>query len=784
MPQYGHTLLFGAFVTPSARAPHRLIALASLCERAGLDLLTVQDHPYHPEFLEAWTLLSYLAARTERIRVALNVANLPLRQPAVLARAVASLDRLTHGRVELGLGAGYFWDAIEALGGPRRRPREAVTALREAIDIIRGLWDIHATQPLTVEGTSYRVEGARRGPAPAHRIELWVGGYRPRMLRLIGEKADGWLPSLAYLESLDDLRIGNQLIDEAAAASGRSPTAIRRLLNIHGRFHPERRGFLVGPVSQWVEELAELALTYGVSAFILASDERSVLERFTREVAPRVRELIAVERRDGRAAPAPLRPPIVLTSGRGDGGTTRPGPITRSSLPYRLARCAILPDDPWYEEFRSVYMAEGAPAVVLLCEAVEDVVMAVEFARAYPEYPLSIRSGRHGIAGLSTNDGGIVIDLSRLDQVEVLDPEERLVRLGAGATWGRVAQELAAYGWAMTSGNYGDVGVGGLATAGGLGWLLRSQGLTIDHLVAAEVVLADGRVVQADSSTLPELFWAVRGAGHMVGVVTSVVLRVFELSDVVFATLLFDASDTATLIERWASFCAAAPDDLTSFLWLLPRRRNAPALGQVFVVLANPRIDRAAVLLTTLSRIGRLLDQQAVRVPYAGLVQPYDALKVGQQTVKIRNGFLPVMTPADADALATLLAHPLTVLVELRTMGGAARRVDPSATAFAHRWQDWFVSAWFRPASVEEQDAAWSLIAPRLQGLYAAYTSDVRPERVLEAYPEATARRLAAIKRQYDPANLFRRGLVVTEDLLVPGGLGSVSPIRGSDGER
>src|SRR3954462_11683451 len=141
MPDYGHDLSFGTFITPQNQRPDEVIALAKLTERAGLDLATFQDHPYQPAFLDTWTLLSWVAAQTEPLRVAPNVLNLPLRQPAVLARSAASLDLLSGGRLELGLGAGAFWDPIVAMGGKKLTPGQAVDALSEAIDVIRQLWD-------------------------------------------------------------------------------------------------------------------------------------------------------------------------------------------------------------------------------------------------------------------------------------------------------------------------------------------------------------------------------------------------------------------------------------------------------------------------------------------------------------------------------------------------------------------------------------------------------------------------------------------------------------------
>ncbi|HVT66471.1 MAG TPA: LLM class flavin-dependent oxidoreductase, partial [Trebonia sp.] len=182
MPDYGHPLRFGSFITPVNSPAAQPVRLAVLSEELGLDLVTFQDHPYQPSFLDTWTLLSWAGARTERVQLSGNVLNLPLRQPAVLARAAASLDLLSEGRVSLGIGAGGFWDAIEAMGGRRLDPRQAVDALEEALAVIRGIWDAAERRALRLDGDYYRVSGAKRGPAPAHDIPVWVGAYKPRML--------------------------------------------------------------------------------------------------------------------------------------------------------------------------------------------------------------------------------------------------------------------------------------------------------------------------------------------------------------------------------------------------------------------------------------------------------------------------------------------------------------------------------------------------------------------------------------------------------------------------
>jgi alkanesulfonate monooxygenase SsuD/methylene tetrahydromethanopterin reductase-like flavin-dependent oxidoreductase (luciferase family)/hemerythrin-like domain-containing protein len=314
MTDYGHPLLFGSFITPAADDPDRTVELATRSEQAGLDLVTFQDHPYQPAFLDTWTLISFVAARTSRVRLAANVTNLPLRPPAVLARSVASLDLLSGGRVELGLGAGAFWDAIEAMGGRRLRPGQAVAALDEAIEVIRQTWAADQRGGVRVPGDFYQVNGAKRGPAPAHGVGIWLGAYKPGMLALTGRAADGWLPSLSYLQP-GDLAAGNKIIDESAQQAGRSPDQIRRLLNVSGRFGPASRGPLDGPAEQWAEELADLALSDGISAFILAGDDPEDLSRFAGEVAPAVRELVDAGRTAAPSAPsAPSAPATSVTS--------------------------------------------------------------------------------------------------------------------------------------------------------------------------------------------------------------------------------------------------------------------------------------------------------------------------------------------------------------------------------------------------------------------------------------------------------------------------------------
>ena len=303
MPDYEHDLLFGIGVAPSAAHFEGVLALAELADDLGLDIIGLQDHPYQPAFMDTWTLLAYIAAQTQRVRLFTDVLNIPLRPPAIVARSAASLDILSAGRVELGVGAGYFLEPMEAMGAPRRTRAELVDALDEAITVIRAMW--RPGPPVHFKGRHVVLDGAQPGPQPHHAIAIWVGAYKRRMLELTGRAGDGWIPSLGYAAPADLAQM-NTIIDEAALAAGRHPSDIRRGFNVSGQFSAERSGFLKGPTSMWADQLAELALRDGISAFILgaAPGSESDVRTWSSDVAPAVREAVAKHRRQASAAAA------------------------------------------------------------------------------------------------------------------------------------------------------------------------------------------------------------------------------------------------------------------------------------------------------------------------------------------------------------------------------------------------------------------------------------------------------------------------------------------------
>jgi alkanesulfonate monooxygenase SsuD/methylene tetrahydromethanopterin reductase-like flavin-dependent oxidoreductase (luciferase family) len=292
---YGRDLEFGASVAPLADPPDFAKRVSVAADRAGLNLVGIQDHPYQRRFLDTWTLISTLVPVTDRIRFFPDVACLPLRPPAMLAKAAATLDVLSRGRIDMGLGAGFFWDAIEAMGGPRRSPGEAVRSVEEAIQVMRLVWS--EERSVRFDGEIYSLKGMRPGPHPAHDIGVWVGAGGLRMLDLIGRLADGWVPSMGWATP-DRLPEMHGRIDEGAARAGRDPGEIRRAYNISGMIGETVESPLSGPASTWIEQLTSFALEYGMDTFIYwpAEDHVRQIELFASEVVPAVREVVASQR--------------------------------------------------------------------------------------------------------------------------------------------------------------------------------------------------------------------------------------------------------------------------------------------------------------------------------------------------------------------------------------------------------------------------------------------------------------------------------------------------------
>jgi FAD/FMN-containing dehydrogenase len=421
----------------------------------------------------------------------------------------------------------------------------------------------------------------------------------------------------------------------------------------------------------------------------------------------------------------------------------------------------IEPGTDEYDAASRTVLAAGSPAYVLRPTTVGDVQAGVNFARD-EGLALAVRGGGHGFAGFGTNAGGVVIDLVNLADVDVVDRERHVVRIGGGATWGRVVEALAPHGLAISSGDTKTVGVGGLTLTGGIGWKVRKHGLALDNLVAVEVVTAAGEVVRASGEENADLFWAIRGGGGNFGIVTAFEFLAHPTTHVYFGTISFPAAEAATVLRGWADYFRTAPEEVTSNVVLAnPFLGGADAPVQVLVAFDGDDADLAAQALEPLRQLGTVLEDDVTLQPYGEILEEGMVPPPGIQFL-VRSGFADEdSTPKVLAILAEVAASGQSPIIGLRSMGGAVSHVPDDATAYAHRNASlMFVTTFVGPQPVI--DAArpamadlWDNLAPHVSGAYANFLTTATDEDVAAVYPNGTYERLVAVKQRYDPDNLF-----------------------------
>jgi FAD/FMN-containing dehydrogenase len=428
---------------------------------------------------------------------------------------------------------------------------------------------------------------------------------------------------------------------------------------------------------------------------------------------------------------------------------------------HRIAGKVVVPGSPMYDQLRKVFNHVGSPAVIVRGQSNNDLVTALGFAREH-HLPLSVRSGGHGLSGLATNNAGLLLDLSAFNQVELLDPERHLVRIGAGARWGEVAKALAAHGLAISAGDTSQVGVGGLTLGGGIGWMVRTHGLTIDSLHAAELITADGRILHVSANAHPDLFWAIRGGGGNFGVVTSFDFYAQPRTTIVGGAVVYDMAEVESVLPAWASAMRVAPEQLNSTIVLFSGfGPQAPPQIRVLLCYAGEDEAAASVAIKPLLQLGTVQSQDIQKKPYYAMledaVSPPPSLKlVGH------NGFLKSLSTEALSVIAANYGKPGQPIAQIRRLGGAMARVSPQATAFAHRESEALVIVpAFAPANAPEEQAqqirraAWHPLEALSNGAFVNFLSDASEASVAAAYPSATYARLASIKASYDPDNVF-----------------------------
>jgi FAD/FMN-containing dehydrogenase len=429
----------------------------------------------------------------------------------------------------------------------------------------------------------------------------------------------------------------------------------------------------------------------------------------------------------------------------------------------------VTPGDAGYDQARTVFygMFDRRPAVIVRPTDPSDVSQVVSLARE-TGLELAVRSGGHSLAGHSTTDGGIVLDLTEMNALEI-NPEQRTAWAQTGLTAGAYTTAANAYGLATGFGDTGSVGIGGLTLGGGIGYLVRKHGLTIDSLLAAELVTADGQLLHVDDQSHPELFWAIRGGGGNFGVATRFQFRLHPLDTILGGLLLLPA--TPAVIAAFVAEAQAAPEELSTIANVLP----APPLP--FVPAEH---HGRLVIMATLAYAGDIEAGQRALAPFRTLATPLADLVKPMPYPQIyppeQEGFHPTavshtmfVDAVDRDATAAIIEHleastaPMRV-AQLRVLGGAMARVPAEATAFAHRTSRLMANVtavYQRPEEAEEHQAWVDRFAAALRAgdarAYVNFLGDEGQARIREAYPGSTWERLAAIKGRYDPTNLFRR---------------------------
>jgi FAD/FMN-containing dehydrogenase len=439
-------------------------------------------------------------------------------------------------------------------------------------------------------------------------------------------------------------------------------------------------------------------------------------------------------------------------------------------LRSRLAGELITAADDRYDALRHAQeiTVDRRPLALVRAADEQDVAEAVRFARDHG-HPLAVRSGGHSLARLSMIDDAIVVDLSAMKRVSI-NPEARTARVQAGATSGDLAGPARDFGLALSTGDTSTVGMGGLTTGGGIGFMARKYGLAIDNLLSARVVTADGDIVTASAGEHPDLFWAIRGGGGNFGVVTEFEYRLAPVSQVLGGELMLPAS--RDVIRGYLAYTASAPDDLTTIANLM----HAPPAPHVPSERVGELVLSILVCWTGSVEDGEraLAPLRALATPVADAVSPIPYPRIysftAHQEVRhgwsIRSMFADELSDAALDAALETMERATSPysLVQFRGLGGAVRGVTSEETAFAHRDRRYFVAiigVWLDPA----EDAAvhqawvrslWQQIRHEGSGVYVNFLENEGEDRVRDAYPAATFARLAEIKRRYDPTNLFK----------------------------
>jgi FAD/FMN-containing dehydrogenase len=443
---------------------------------------------------------------------------------------------------------------------------------------------------------------------------------------------------------------------------------------------------------------------------------------------------------------------------------------TLNELALDLPEKVVLPDNADYQSARTVWngTADHLPGLIVRCASAADVSAAVTFAREQ-SLELSVRSGGHSLAGYGTNDGGMVIDLSHMKAISI-DPERRIAKMEAGLTWGEVANTLQPHGLALSSGDTRTVGVGGLLLGGGIGWMARKYGLTLDHLRAVELVTADGEHLRASAEEHADLFWGLRGGGGNFGIATSFEVDLHPAGIVLGGAVFYEMVEAASILREYARYAATAPDELTTMAMLMaappapfipPDKHGSPVVAVSLCYTGD--LAQGERVIAPLRHLGTVVADVIAPIPYPVMFTFTEEATRPDFPQYARSLFASSLSDDLVQSIVCASAGRISpeTMVQIRILGGAVSRVPADATAFAHRDKQAMLSVFntqFQPGNDEhllQAEQVWQSLRPYADGVYVNFLADEGEQRIKEAYPPATYARLAALKERYDPTNLF-----------------------------
>jgi FAD/FMN-containing dehydrogenase len=429
-----------------------------------------------------------------------------------------------------------------------------------------------------------------------------------------------------------------------------------------------------------------------------------------------------------------------------------------SDLKTQFTGVIILPGDPNYELASTAFVFKGSPAIIVQPKNDQDALIALQYAHEN-KLLLSIRSGGHSSAGFGTNNDGMVIDLSFINKIEIIDEVNQIVKIGTGAKWGDVAKKLQEKGLAITSGDTKTVGVGGLILGGGIGWMVRKYGFTIDNLVGATIVTANGKILHISEKENADLFWAIRGGGGNFGIVLSFELKAQSVSEVYFGNIMYGLENLATVLKGWRDYVRKSDELLTTTFMIMPAFPNSPAGIMILFCYGGNNEVAANKAIEPLKKLGIFLNASINKIPYADVLQ--DAHAPDGIQIIVKSTFVEDFTDELIHQIETTHGKDANRFLIIRHIGGAINKVPATATAFAYRKSEVLLFApMFVPLTATSEEITkagepWNKIAKYGKGAYSNFLSTTLGEDIKAIYPEETYNRLVEVKKKYDPENLF-----------------------------